>query len=102
MKDWLAGIPADRVQRWLAIAVASLLVTSMATIGQVEQDINHRAKRHATVAAGRAGAPSLTVPGGDAGSATTLPGQVANGVVTPGAAGKAGTRTSGGSGVAKV
>ena len=25
MNDWLAGISADRVQRWLAIAVASLL-----------------------------------------------------------------------------
>jgi ABC-type branched-subunit amino acid transport system substrate-binding protein len=109
MKNRLAAIPADRIQRWLAIAVASLLVTSIATIGQVQQDINHRrAKRNASVAAGRTGGPSLTLPGGDAGSPTTLPAQVATGTVTPGGVGKAGGAgggggtAGGGGGVAKV
>lgn len=62
---------ADRLFRPLAIAAASLLITSIASIGQVQHELN---KTDSTEVA--TGATSTTVVGGGADTSTTLPGQV--------------------------
>lgn len=62
---------ADRLFRPFAIAAASLLITSIASIGQVQHELN---KTDSTEVA--TGATSTTVVGGGADTSTTLPGQV--------------------------
>src|SRR5436305_1924059 len=91
MNAWLPAIPPERRRRWLAIAVAVVLVTSIASIGQVKHSRDEQRANHAArVVAGRTGARDRSGSGSDAGgSSATVAGQPGAGVSGTGAAGAA-------------
>ena len=66
--NWIGSLPTVRKQKWLAIAMGSVLVTSIASIGQVQQTRHKHGKDSAKVAAGRTG--DLAPRGHLAGQAT--------------------------------
>jgi ABC-type branched-subunit amino acid transport system substrate-binding protein len=78
VKQWLGSLTMAQLQRAAAIAVSSLVVVSVASVGQVQSEIDKKNadKRTARVAAGDTGGAASGLPT-DAATTTTVAGATA-------------------------
>lgn len=105
VRQWWDRVPPERVQRVVAVASVAVLVTSIASVGQVKYDLRQK-KNQALTSAGSEQPGATPAPGSPGASAApsavptagTSPGAVAPSAATTGgnvAVGSTGTRPSG-------